>query len=117
MFELAPRSSASGSLSIEDDLLPLPTDATRNGGRFADDGQLLMELVTLGGNTSSAGDLLDSWNAAGWDIRPSGLADAESFSYLCRRGGDVVYAWSADSSTALNNLMLVRTPAAVDTGP
>jgi hypothetical protein len=117
LFELSPHSSASGALSAANDLLPLPTSATRNGGRFADGGQLLMELVTLDDRAHSAKELLASWHAAGWDVRPSGLAAAGSFSYLCRRGGEVVYAWSADSHDALQNLMLVRTPAPADTGP
>jgi hypothetical protein len=95
-------------------LLPLPEGAERNGGRFADDGRMLLELVTL---RSSADALLSSWKNAGWEVRPSGLGNPDTFSYLCVRGNDVIYAWSADPRDDIENLMLVRTPNAADTRP
>ena len=79
----------------------------RRGGRFADDGQLLLELISL---ESSSDSLIADWKDAGWEVRPSGIGDGHSFSYLCARGNDVIYAWSANSSEALQNLMLVRSP-------
>lgn len=95
-------------------LLPLPEGAERNGGRFADDGRMLLELVTL---WSNADDLLSSWKDAGWEVRPSGLGSPDAFSYLCVRSHEVIYAWSADPRNAVENLMLVRTPDAADTKP
>jgi hypothetical protein len=95
-------------------LLPLPNGAERNGGRFADDGRILLELVTL---SSNADALLSSWKNAGWEVRPSGLGNPEAFSYLCARGSEVIYAWSADPRDAVENLMLVRTPDGADTKP
>ena len=71
-----------------------------------------MEFVSL---HSDADTLVSSWKTAGWEVRPSGLGNPGSFSYLCARGDEVVYAWSADSPDALENLMLVRTPDAKDT--
>jgi len=93
-------------------LLPLPAEVTRSGGRFDDDGQLLLELVTL---DSNADTLIAGWKAAGWQVRPSGMGRLGDFSYLCARGEEVVYAWSAHPASALRSLMLVRTPASSDT--
>lgn len=107
LFELAPQ-IGSHTLGQNDHLLPLPPNAERRGGRFADDGQLLLELLSL---NCSAESLLGRWKNAGWDVRPSGLAANGGFSYLCRRNNDVIYAWSADSSESLRNLMLVNSPA------
>jgi hypothetical protein len=73
-----------------------------------------MELITL---DATGSDLLASWKAAGWEIRHSGFADSAEFSYLCARGDEVVYAWSAEEPAAIQNLMLVRTPAPADTTP
>ena len=93
--------------------MPLPPDATRSGGRFDEDGQLLLELVSV---TSTADHLLAAWRKAGWEVRPSGLGQPGDFTYLCARGADVIYVWSADPPKAIANLMLVRTPDAADTG-
>jgi hypothetical protein len=93
-------------------LLPLPAGAARVGGRFADDGHALLELITL---SSTANQLIATWNAAGWEIRPAGFGAAAEFRYLCARGDQVIYAWSADEPGALQNLMLVRAPSNADT--
>lgn len=95
-------------------LLPLPAEARRSGGRFDDDGRLLMELAEL---HSSADAIISTWKNAGWEVRPSGMGGPEDFSYLCARGDEVVYAWSADPRDALESLMLVRTPDEADTKP
>jgi hypothetical protein len=115
LFACTPRDAAQSTSARSDEhLLPLPPGARRTSGRFADDGQPLLEFVSL---ESSAHDLLASWKAAGWEVRPSGFADPADFSYLCARGDDVVYAWSADGPDSLENLMLVRTPTPADTSP
>jgi hypothetical protein len=106
------QTTAADSNSAASHLLPLPEDARRSGGRFAPDGRVLLELLSL---DSTAGKLLADWKDAGWEVRSSGLADPADFSYLCARGDDTVYAWSADPPKALKNLMLVRTPTAADT--
>ena len=108
MFELTPRIGSTTSPSnTESHLLPLPPSAIRRGGRFADDSRLLLELVSL----NSTGDaLLADWQSAGWEVRPSGFGSTGSFSYLCARGDEVIYAWSASPSEALQNIMLVRSP-------
>jgi len=115
LFEFTPKSldekSAAGQASH---LLPLPQDAHRDGGRFADDGRVLMEFVSL---DSTADSLVRDWNAAGWDVRANEMAEPGEFSYLAVRGQETIYAWSADPATAMRNLMLVRTPAGADTGP
>jgi len=107
MFELTPRGTSSNTDTQAAHLLPLPVGALRRGGRFADDGRLLLELISLDTNTDS---LIAAWKTAGWQVRPSGVGDGDRFSYLCVRGDDVIYAWSANSSEALQNLMLVRSP-------
>lgn len=114
LFEFTPRPRDAANIeSPASHLLPLPTDAHRDGGRFADDGRVLMEFVSL---ESTADSLVHDWNAAGWDVRASGMGEPGEFSYLAVRGEETIYAWSSDPSSALRNLMLVRTPAGADTG-
>lgn len=107
MFELTPRAAASNSAHDVTHLLPLPAGARRQGGRFADDGRLLLELVSFN-STSEA--LLAQWKAAGWEVRPSGLGTGAGFSYLCRKNDNVIYAWSADTGDDVKNVMLVQSP-------
>jgi hypothetical protein len=107
MFELSPRGSAMQATTASDHLLPLPAAAVRRGGRFADDGRLLLELISLDTNPAA---LVASWKQAGWEVRPSGLGDPKAFSFLCRKGDGVVYAWSASAAETLHNLILVRSP-------
>ena len=115
LYVFTPQASDRGdSASAAPHLLPLPAGARRSGGRFADDGRVLLELISL---DSTAEELLADWKAAGWEVRPSGIADPADFSYLCARGNEVVYAWSADPHDSLQNLMLVRTPTPADTSP
>jgi hypothetical protein len=118
LYEFIPRptgeNTKSDTISAAPHLLPLPAAARRSGGRFADDGHVLLELVSL---DASAAQLLAIWKDAGWEVRPSGLAGADDFSFLCARGEDVIYAWSADPADSLQNLMLVRTATPLDTSP
>jgi hypothetical protein len=114
LYKFTPRDAAETAGERETHLLPLPSTARRTSGRFADDGQALMELITL---DAAGSDLLASWKAAGWEVRHSDFADPAEFSYLCARGKEVVYAWSAEEPAAIQNLMLVRTPAPADTSP
>ena len=95
-------------------LLPLPTGATRSGGRYDDAGQLIMEFVSL---DTTADELTKSWKAAGWEVRPSGFGDGHEFSYLCGRVRRNDLRLDADPANSLKNLMLVRSPAAADTNP
>jgi hypothetical protein len=112
LLELTPRGATESSAAVLPQLLPLPPGARRDGGRFANDGRALLELVSL---DSTAEELFSVWKAAGWDVRPNGAASVHEFSYLCARGSEVIYAWSADPRDALKNLMLVRTPSGPDT--
>jgi hypothetical protein len=114
LLELAPRGASSSSPGPRPFLLPLPAGAARAGGRFADDGSALLELITL---NSTSGDLFSNWKGAGWDVRPMGLGGRDEFRYLCVRGDEVIYAWSADEPSAMQSLMLVRTPNNTDTSP
>ena len=111
LFELTPR-GASANAAADSHLLPLPALARREGGRFADDGAALMELISL---DTTAEQLLATWETAGWEVRPSGLGRPQEFSYLCARGNEVIYTWSADEHSSIKNLMLVRTPNDPDT--
>lgn len=107
LFELTPRESPANADGQAAHLLPLPEGVERRGGRFADDGRLLLELITL---DSKADSLVATWKNAGWEVRPSGLGEPGSFSFLCARGSEVIYAWSANSGESIQNLMLVRSP-------
>ncbi len=111
-FELIPRGATGNSAATLPQLLPLPPGARRDGGRFANDGQALLELVSL---DATADELFSVWKAAGWEVRPNGAGSPHEFSYLCARGIEVIYAWSADPRDAIKNLMLVRTPSGPDT--
>jgi hypothetical protein len=114
LYKFTPRSAVQNGGDVESHLLPLPAGARRTSGRFADDGQAIMELITL---ETPESDLLATWKQAGWEVRPSGFAGPGEFSYLCARGDEVVYAWSAEEPAAIKNLMLVRTPTPTDTSP
>jgi len=106
LYELEPKGAKSRE-STESHLLPLPNGAKRLGARFADDGRLLLEMITFG---TTADELVIKWREAGWEVRPSGLGNSPAFSVLCGRGNDVVYAWSPNLPEALQTLMLVRSP-------
>jgi hypothetical protein len=115
LFEFTPRTKTDDNAKSQAaHLLPLPAEARREGGRFADDGRVLMEFVAL----ETSGDaLVSGWTNAGWQVRPSEMHEPGNFSYLAVRGDETIYAWSADSADAVRNLMLVRTPSGADTGP
>lgn len=106
LVELTPRRSEKANDAATEHLLPLPAGAKRSGGRFGADGQLLLELVSL---ESNADALTSSWKEAGWEVRASGLGGRDAFSFLCARGDEVIYVWSASPRDALDRLMLVRT--------
>jgi hypothetical protein len=108
LFEFVPRRTGENFKTNAAHLLPLPAAAKRTGGRFDDDGRLLLELVDV---ALVAKTLLSSWKNAGWDVRPTQFAGTEDFSYLCIRGNEVVYAWSANPRDSITKLMLVRSPA------
>jgi hypothetical protein len=112
LLEFSPRGSTGSTVATAPFLLPLPAGAKRSGGRFADDGRVLLELISL---ESNADQLISRWTGAGWEVRPAGLGGPDEFRYLCARGEDVVYAWSADQCDSIQNLMLVRTPTGADT--
>ncbi len=114
LFEFTPRLAAENSSASDQHLVPLPAGARRSGSRHGDGGQLLMEFVSL---EASAEELLAAWQDAGWEARPSGLGGPDDFSYLCARGDEVIYVWSANSQGPLKNLMLVRTPSPENTSP
>jgi hypothetical protein len=104
VYELNNQANAADSTH----LLPLPAVAQRSAGRYSDDGQLLMELVSV---ETSRSELLSAWRHAGWKIRPAGVGGPETFSFLCARGAEVVYAYSADESAELSGLVLTRSVA------
>jgi hypothetical protein len=111
-LEFTPAATKAEFSPRDEHLLPLPAGARRDGGRFADDGRPLLELISL---ASNADELFSTWKNAGWEVRPTGMGDPEAFSYLCARGDEVIYAWSADRRDSLRNLMLVHTPSTTDT--
>ena len=113
MMEFTPRALSGKSVNRQPGPLPLPAGAERIGGRFADDGRPLLELISL---DSTADELFATWKNSGWEVRSTGLGGPGGFSYLCARGDAVVYAWSADPRESLRNLMLVRTPNDSATG-
>jgi hypothetical protein len=112
LHELTPRQAAAKTPIPVDHLLPVPAGARREGGKYGIDGELLLELVSL---NSNADELVRAWRAAGWNIHETGLGDGDAFSYLCARGSDTIYVWSADERNSLQNLMLVRSPGSGDT--
>lgn len=85
-----------------DHLLPLPADARTICTRRNEAGQLQLELVST---AQSSERLLTQWGSDGWDIRHTSWGSADSFSYLCARGDEVVYAWS-NSAAGSRTIML-----------
>jgi hypothetical protein len=107
ILEFAPRDKS--DLTAETShLLPLPPAAHRNVSRFDDDGRLLLEFAEL---KSDSNTLVSIWKQTGWEVRPCEFSRRGGFNYLCARGEEVIYAWSADPPAAIQNLMLVHTPA------
>ncbi len=75
-----------------ENLLPLPASSQRTCSRRASDGTLQLELVSLQADRDK---LLHDWREAGWEVRRTVWSVPTSFSYLCVRGDELVYAWSA----------------------
>jgi hypothetical protein len=92
-------------------LLPLTT-SQRVCGRWSDDDRLLLEIVSL---NSSRGELLAAWRKAGWQIRHTAWGGLDSFSFLCVKDGQVVYAWS-QQPLKIESLLLSRSPDATVRG-
>jgi hypothetical protein len=105
-FDVFPRSSST-TRTDSAHLLPLPKGAIQNGVRTAADGTLLLEMIAT---KSSADSLLNEWKHAGWDVRPTTLGGSSNFSYLCARGNEMVYAFSADTGETLEHVILTRSP-------
>ncbi len=84
-------------------LVPLPEGATRLLVRRSPL-RLCAELLEL---DCDARVLLDSWQAAGWEVRRSEFGSSGEFSYLCVHGNTTVHAWSDESSSRITRLMLV----------
>ncbi len=100
-IQMRPKSGTSAGQT----LLPLPSGSAPSCSRRSEAGEISMQLVTT---TATDRQLLDLWKAAGWRARHTPWGDPNSFSYLCCRNDEVVYAWSAESS-APRTLMLTRT--------
>jgi hypothetical protein len=111
LFELRPRTGTTTTVS-GGFLLPLPSNARRSGARQTDDGRPLLELVSL---RTTADELVSHWKKAGWEVRASDFGNGRDFSFLCARGDEVVYAWSADPHDELRNLMLVDAATGANT--
>jgi hypothetical protein len=111
VFEFTPRTAAVAHADDLSHLVPLPSSAQRDGGRFSDDGHILLELITLESNDEA---LVSLWKHNGWEVRKAEFAGPDDFCYLCARRTEVVYAWSANPRGSLRNLMLVRTSAQPD---
>ena len=114
LYEFTPNARAGDANTKTAHLLPLSVNAKRLGGRFTNDGQLLLELVKVEGG---ADQLLSLWSANGWEVHPTEFAGPSDFSYLCVQKNEVIYAWSADRRASLQNLMLLRSSAESDIRP
>lgn len=96
---------AEGKPETAPHLLPLDPSAKRICGRWAND-QLLMEFVSVNARRK---ELLDQWKQDGWEIRHTAWGDAHSFSFLCVKDGNVVYAWSQNPHQ-IQSLLLSSSP-------
>ncbi len=84
-------------------LIPLPDGASRLLMRRSPL-KLCAELLEL---DCDAQMLLDSWQAAGWEVRHAEFGSFRKFSYLCVKGNSTIHAWSDESSSRITRLMLV----------
>ena len=107
LMEFLPESVSEKSPSAESRLMPLPGGAKLEASRLDADGNPLLELVST---ETTAQDLIQLWQNAGWTVRAANLGREGNFSYLCARGESVVYAWTADDAQRIENLMLVLAP-------
>lgn len=86
-------------------LLPLDT-SKRVCGRWSADNRLLLEIVSV---DAKRHDLLNKWREDGWEIRHTRWGGLDSFSFLCVKGGHVVYAWSQQHEQ-ITSLLLSSSP-------
>ena len=86
-------------------LLPLRS-SKRICGRWSNDNRLLLEIVAI---NSQRQELLDAWRGAGWEIRHTVWGGHSSFSFLCVKDGQVVYAWSQQNEN-ITSLLLSSSP-------
>ena len=88
-------------------LLPLPVDAKTQCRRLGEDKAVHMEVVSL---SSSSDHLLELWRNNNWDVRPAPNKRPGNFAFICTRGDELIYAWSANPLTKIQTLMLVASP-------
>lgn len=96
-----------GEASADCHLLPMPADAKTQCARTTEDGELVMQLVQT---SRTSADVLDNWKQSGWDVRQTAWGSNDSFSFLCVKGDDLIYAWSPGDAES-RTIMLTRTTA------
>lgn len=94
-----PRNSAAGHL------LPVPASVKRVWSRWSRNGELLMEVLSIGRNPD---DLALDWKQAGWALRKSPIGRSRSFHYLCHKNGTTILAWSPPRKNGPATLVLMR---------
>lgn len=90
LWEMLPnsqeRSQPRAPAKIGSPLMPLPESARRLAGRWAIDGRLWLEIVDIPDSAA----MPRFWAERGWTVLP--LDDLHH--YVCRRGEEVVLAWT-----------------------
>lgn len=95
--------------TVDAHLLPLSAETQSLCRRRDEAGRLQFELLT----TSDADhQLLDRWRSAGWEIQHTPWGSATSFSYLCARGDQAIYAWSPATTDKRKLILSVTNPHA-----
>lgn len=72
-------------------LLPMPAKTDVACSRRNEAGEIQMQLLET---SLDREQLLNQWRESGWEIRHTQWGSADSFSYLCVKNEQVVYAWS-----------------------
>jgi hypothetical protein len=95
---------AAKAFSSHEHLLPMSSNCQTQCTRRGRDGWVQMEIIST---CLSGKQLLAIWKNDDWQIRHTGWGSADSFSYLCVRGTETIYAWS-DSTEGRRTVMLSR---------
>jgi hypothetical protein len=104
LLELLPHSLPQTADRAEH-LLPLPMNAQQLCARWTDDGLLEMEVYTV---DCRARELIDEWEASGWEVRRNTSSASSRYSYLVSNGDRFIHAWGIAGHERLAGLVLAQ---------
>jgi hypothetical protein len=100
-------SSPADGVAVEEHLLPLPAGSRQLAARCDDEGELILEIVTLDLNCEHH-EFRACCQSAGWRVDCVRAETGSGSYFLCQRNGEEVSAWSASSDGQLQTLILSK---------